>query len=116
PLPQRPAQARNSLYAMLENRYEAYKAQVVRPFFRDHFARLDRQEVLVDTLRALNTGPAAVTDLETALTAVLACSRQGEANPLLRPFSRRIDRIPSAATKADHVHHTSHDRLEAILN
>src|SRR5690606_37458812 len=63
-----------------------------------------------------NAGPAAVADLETALTAVLACFRQGEANPLLRPFSRRIDRILFAATKADHVHHTSHDRLEAILN
>ncbi|MVS98626.1 YcjX family protein [Devosia marina] len=110
------ATARGSLYAMLENRYEAYKAQVVRPFFRDHFARLDRQVVLVDTLRALNTGPAAVNDLETALTSVLACFRQGEANPILRPFSRRIDRILFAATKADHVHHTSHDRLEAILN
>jgi predicted YcjX-like family ATPase len=117
PLP-RPAQLvrGNSLYAMLENRFEAYKSQVIRPFFRDHFARLDRQVVLVDTLRALNTGPAAVADLETALTAVLACFRQGETNPLLRPFSRRIDRILFAATKADHVHHTSHDKLEAILN
>jgi predicted YcjX-like family ATPase len=101
---------------MLEGRYEAYKAQVVRPFFRDHFARIDRQVVLVDTLRALNAGPAAVADLEIALTSVLACFRQGEANPLLRPFSRRIDKILFAATKADHVHHTSHDRLEAILN
>jgi uncharacterized protein len=54
-----------SLYAMLERRYEAYKDIVVRPFFRDHFARLDRQIVLVDTLRALNAGPAAVADLET---------------------------------------------------
>lgn len=117
PLP-RPAQPirGTSLYAMLENRFEAYKAQIVRPFFRDHFARLDRQVVLVDTLRALNTGAAAVADLETALTAVLACFRQGDANPLLRPFSRRIDRILFAATKADHVHHKSHERLEAILN
>ncbi|WP_193335308.1 YcjX family GTP-binding protein [Devosia beringensis] len=105
-----------SLYAMLEHRFEAYKAQVVRPFFRDHFARLDRQIVLVDTLRALNAGPAAVADLETALTSVLACFRQGETNPLLRPFARRIDRILFAATKADHVHHSSHDRLETILN
>src|SRR5690606_26655662 len=80
------------------------------------FARLDRQVVLVDTLKALNAGPAAVADLETALTAVLACFRQGEVNPLLRPFSKRIDRILFVATKADHVHHTSHDRLEAILN
>jgi len=117
PLPAQTQTVRHtSLYAMLEHRFEAYKAQVVRPFFRDHFARLDRQIVLVDTLRALNAGSAAVADLETALTSVLACFRQGETNPLLRPFARRIDRILFAATKADHVHHTSHDRLEAILN
>jgi hypothetical protein len=115
PTPAQPLRS-GSLYAMLEHRFEAYKAQVVRPFFRDHFARLDRQIVLVDTLRALNAGPAAVADLETALTSVLACFRQGETNPLLRPFARRIDRILFAATKADHVHHSSHDRLETILN
>ena len=101
---------------MLERRYEAYKDVVVRPFFRDHFARLDRQIVLVDTLRALNAGPAAVRDLETALTGVLAAYRQGESNPLSRLVTRRIDRILFAATKADHVHSSAHDRLEAILN
>jgi predicted YcjX-like family ATPase len=105
-----------SLYAMLERRYEAYKAIVVRPFFRDHFARLDRQIVLVDALRALNAGPAAVSDLESALTDILACFRQGDGNPVSRLVSRRIDRILFAATKADHIHRTSHDRLEAILN
>ena len=39
----------------------------MRPFFRDHFARLDRQIVLVDALAALNAGPDAVRDLERAL-------------------------------------------------
>src|SRR5256714_3466344 len=39
-----------SLAAMMERRYEAYKDVVVRPFYRDHFARLDRQIVLVDAL------------------------------------------------------------------
>ena len=107
---------RHSLYATLEHRFEGYKAAVVRPFFRDHFARLDRQIVLVDALRALNAGPTAVADLETALTDILACFRQGDSNPVLRLISRRIDRILFAATKADHLHHTSHDRLEAILN
>ncbi|HHY50294.1 MAG TPA: YcjX family protein, partial [Alphaproteobacteria bacterium] len=87
-----------SLYAMLERRYEAYKDIVVRPFFRDHFARLDRQIVLVDTLRALNAGPAALADLETALTDILACFRQGDSNPLQRLIARRIDRILFAAT------------------
>ena len=101
---------------MLERRYEAYKALVVRPFFRDHFARLDRQIVLVDTLRALNAGPAAVADLETALTEILGCFRQGDNNPLTRLVARRIDRILFAATKADHIHSSSHDRLEAVMN
>jgi predicted YcjX-like family ATPase len=117
PLPPPATTARGgSLYAVLERRYEAYKDIVVRPFFRDHFARLDRQIVLVDTLRALNAGPAAVADLETALTDILGCFRQGDTNPFLRLISRRIDRILFAATKADHLHHSSHDRLEAILN
>jgi len=106
----------SSLYAMMERRYAAYKALVVRPFFRDHFARLDRQIVLVDTLRALNAGPAAVADLETALTDILGCFRQGDNNLLTRLVARRIDRILFAATKADHIHSSSHDRLEALMN
>jgi predicted YcjX-like family ATPase len=101
---------------MMERRYEAYKSLVVRPFFRDHFARLDRQIVLVDTLRALNAGPAAVADVETALTDILACFRQGDNNVLTRLVARRIDKILFAATKADHIHSSSHDRLEAVMN
>lgn len=117
PLPRPESTPRSSsLYAMLERRYEAYKDVVVRPFFRDHFARLDRQIVVVDALRALNAGPEAVADLETALTSVLACFRQGASNPISRLFTRRIDKILFAATKADLLHHTSHSRLEAILN
>jgi predicted YcjX-like family ATPase len=104
-----------SLGREMERRYEAYKSQVVRPFFRDHFARLDRQIVLVDTLAALNSGPEAVRDLETALTSVLMAFRTGRASLFSTIFRPKIDRILFAATKADHLHHTSHDRLEAIL-
>ena len=104
-----------SLAAMMERRYEAYKTHVVRPFFRDHFARLDRQIVLVDALAALNSGPAAVRDLEGAMTDVLTAFRTGRSNLLSQIFRPRIDRILFAATKADHLHHTSHDRLEGIL-
>lgn len=105
----------DSLAAMMERRYEAYKAHVVKPFFRDHFARLDRQIVLVDALAALNAGPAAMRDLEIAITDVLAAFRAGRSNLLSGLFRPKIDKILFAATKADHLHHTSHDRLEAIL-
>ncbi|MBN9580051.1 MAG: YcjX family protein [Afipia sp.] len=104
-----------SLWAMMKRRYEAYKDVVVRPFFRDHFTRLDRQIVLVDTLAALNAGPEAVKDLEGALAGILDCFNIGRSTFFASLFRPRIDRILFAATKADHLHHTSHDRLEAIL-
>ena len=54
-------------------------------------------------------------DLERALTEILACFRPGRGSFLTDLFSRRIDRILIAATKADHLHHESHDRLQAIV-
>jgi predicted YcjX-like family ATPase len=105
----------NSLWAMMARRYEAYKTIVVRPFFRDHFARLDRQVVLVDALSAFNSGPEALVDLEAALAGILDCFRIGRSTFLTSLFRPRIDRILFAATKADHLHRSSHDRLEAVL-
>src|SRR5215468_7173117 len=104
-----------SLWAMMKRRYDAYRHVVVRPFFRDHFARLDRQIVLVDALAAFNAGPAALRDLEGALVAILGCFRAGRRSWLSNMFRPRIDRILFAATKADHLHHVNHDRLERIL-
>lgn len=104
-----------SLWAMMKRRYDAYKDIVVRPFFRDHFSRLDRQIVLVDALSAFNAGPEALKDLEGALSGILDCFNIGRSTFLTSLFRPRIDRILFAATKADHLHRTSHDRLEAIL-
>ncbi|MGH6760214.1 MAG: YcjX family protein [Phyllobacterium sp.] len=104
-----------SLAAMMERRYEAYKTHVVKPFFREHIARLDRQIVLVDAMQAMNAGPDSVADLERALTEILSCFRPGSTNPLTGLVQRRIGKILVAATKADHLHHESHDRLEAIV-
>lgn len=105
---------KGSLRAMMERRFEAYKSVVVKPFFREHFARLDRQIVLVDALQAINRGPEAVQDLERALGEVLACFRAGSNSFLTSLVRRRIDRVLVAATKADHLHHESHDRLETL--
>lgn len=107
--------AAGTLAAMMARRYEAYKTHVVKPFFRDHFARLDRQIVLVDMLAALNAGPAAIRDLEAALADVLAAFRPGRASWLTSILTRKIDRILFAATKADHVHHSDHDNLAKLL-
>jgi hypothetical protein len=53
--------------------------------------------------------------LKNALTQVLACFRLGANSIFSNILGRRIDRILFAATKADLLHQTSHDRLENIL-
>jgi predicted YcjX-like family ATPase len=55
-----------------------------------------------------------VQDLERALTDVMECFRPGTNSFLSSFLGRRIDRVLVAATKADHLHHESHDRLEAL--
>jgi predicted YcjX-like family ATPase len=106
---------RGSLWSAMRQRYDCYREEVVRPFFREHFARLDRQIVLVDALAALNAGPEAMRDLQSALVSVVDCFRIGRSGVLGALFRPRAGKIMFAATKADHLHHTAHDRLEAIL-
>ena len=104
-----------SLGALMERRYQSYVAHVVKPFFYGHFARLNRQIVLVDVMSALNAGVHAVEDLRTALTDVMGAFRLGSNTLMSNIFGKRIDKVLFAATKADLLHHQSHDKLEAIL-
>ncbi len=115
PLPMPAITPRGSLWREMERRYDAYRSRVVRPFFRDHFARLDRQVVLMDVLGAVHAGPAALDDLRRTMADILTAFRPGGNGFLASLFgARRIDRILFAATKADHLHHTEHPRLTAL--
>lgn len=114
PLERPERQGADSIWRAFGQRFDAYKRVVVEPFFRNHFTRLDRQVVLMDVLGAIDGGPRALEDLRTALAEILSCFRPGPRSWLAPILGRRIDRILFAATKADHLHHTQHDRLAAI--
>ncbi|MBV7407551.1 YcjX family protein [Maritimibacter sp. DP1N21-5] len=116
PLPKPDRTPRGSLYREFERRFEAYKSKVVKPFFRDHFARIDRQVVLVDVLGAIHAGPAALEDLRRAMAEILSAFRPGRNAWLTQLFvGRRVEKILFCATKADHLHHLQHARLTAIM-
>ncbi|MEY8838985.1 YcjX family protein [Cribrihabitans sp. XS_ASV171] len=116
PLPDAGNPPRRSLGREMERRFEAYKAKVVKPFFREHFSRIDRQVVLVDALGAIHKGPQAVEDMRLAMADILGSFRPGR-NAWLSQLllGKRVERILFAATKADHLHHTQHPRLTAIM-
>ena len=116
PLPKPAHTPRGSLWREMERRYEAYKSKVVKPFFRDHFARVDRQIVLVDVLGAIHSGPRAVEDLRRTMAEVLGAFRPGRNGWLTGLLGgKRVERILFAATKADHLHHSQHAALTAIM-
>ena len=101
---------KGSLGDLMERRYDSYVSKIVRPFFFSHFARLDRQIVLVDALSALNAGPAAVKDLKNALTQ--SC--------LFRMAQIHISRVLAAGLTdifavPKRLPTRKHDRLENIL-
>lgn len=115
PLPKPASTPRGSLWREMERRYEAYKSRVVTPFFRDHFARIDRQIVLVDVLGAIHQGPRAVEDLRRTMADVLGAFRVGRTGWLAGLLgARRVSKMLFAATKADHLHHDQHPALSAI--
>ena len=114
PLPSQPY-GRGTLGREFARRFEAYKREVVKPFFRTHFARIDRQIVLVDMLGAIHAGPRAVEDLRHAMADILGAFRPGRNAFLSQIFlGKRVEKILFAATKADHLHHGQHSQLTAI--
>ncbi len=114
PLPSQ-SYGRGSLGREYARRFEAYKREVVKPFFRNHFSRIDRQVVLVDMLGAIHSGPPAVEDMRHAMADILGAFRPGQNAFLSQIFlGKRVEKILFAATKADHLHHSQHPQLTAI--
>lgn len=115
PVPKPATHGRGSLWREMERRFDAYKAKVVKPFFRDHFARIDRQIVLMDVLGAIHQGPRAVEDLRRTMAEILSTFRPGINGWLTRLLGgKRVEKLLFAATKADHLHHHQHPKLTAI--
>ena len=114
PLPPGPA-PRGSLAALMAERYGRYRNAVVRPFYREHFAKFDRQVVLADLLTVLNRGRGCFEDAQAALGAALESFRYGPSGLITRLFRPRIETLLFAATKADHVAHNQHHNLRLLL-
>jgi predicted YcjX-like family ATPase len=108
--------APGTLGALMADRFEVYKREVVTRFYEDHFRRYSRQIVLVDVLRALLAGREAFDDTRLALEAILESFRYGGGGILSRLLGgAHIDKVLFAATKADHVPEIQRDHLAALL-
>src|SRR4029453_4565995 len=108
--------ADGTLAALMERRFEAYKTEVVTPFYSQHFRNYSRQVVLVDVLGALLAGQEVFEDTRNAIDAIMESFRYGRSGIISRLLqSARIEKVLFAATKADHVPEVQRDHLAALL-
>ncbi len=108
--------ADGTLAALMERRFEAYKTEVVMPFYDQYFRNYSRQVVLVDVLGALLAGREVFEDTRRAIDAILESFRYGHSGIIMRLLrSARIEKVLFAATKADHVPEVQRDHLAALL-
>ncbi|MBT1443186.1 YcjX family protein [Shewanella sp. JM162201] len=106
---------KDTAYGQLQRRYREYVSRVVEPFYQQHFARFDRQLVLVDCFTALNRGRSQFEDMAMALDGILESFRFGQSSLLKRLFSPRIDKLLFAASKIDHVTRSQQGRVLSLL-
>ena len=105
-----------TLGALMEQRFEAYKNEIVTPFYDQYFSNYSRQIVLVDVLGALLAGREAFDDTRMAIEVILESFRYGHSGILMRLLRGvRIEKVLLAATKADHVPEVQRDHLAALL-
>jgi hypothetical protein len=105
-----------TLAALMNERFETYKREVVTAFYDRYFRYFSRQIVLVDILGALLAGREAFEDTRLALEAILESFRYGPGGILMRLLrGARIEKVLLAATKADHVPEIQRDHLAALL-
>jgi predicted YcjX-like family ATPase len=105
-----------TLGALMEQRFEVYKNEIVAPFYDQYFSNYSRQIVLVDVLGALLAGREAFEDTRLAIEAILESFRYGHSGVIMRLLRGvRIEKVLLAATKADHVPEVQRDHLAALL-
>ncbi len=105
-----------SLGALMEERFEVYKKEVVAKFYESYFRNYGRQIVLVDVLGALLGGRDAFEDTRLATEAILESFRYGRHNLLSKLIgSARVEKVLFAATKADHIPDLQRDNMSALL-
>ncbi|MCE9678258.1 YcjX family protein [Shewanella sp. AS1] len=107
---------KTSYYQVLKKRYLSYVSQVVKPFYRDYFAKFDRQVVLVDCFTPLNRGKPQFDDMKSAIDDIMASFHFGQSNLLRRLFAPRIDKLLFAASKVDHVTRDQQSNVLSLLS
>jgi len=109
------AASENSYFKVCERRYKRYIKELVEPFYKTFFSRIDRQLILVDVVSVLNSGPEYIDDMRHALANITDSFAYGSQNRFKQLFKSKIDKVVFAATKIDRVVSGDHEAVRQLL-
>ncbi len=110
------AASENSYFKVCESRYKQYVKELVEPFYKTFFSRIDRQLILVDVVGALNAGPEYIDDMRHALANITDSFAYGSQNRFKQLFFKsKIDKVVFAATKIDQIVSKDHEAVRQLL-
>lgn len=103
--------AENSLYKVMQRRYQAYLDKVVAPFFNAFFRGIDRQVILIDVIKALSGGKERFDDMMMAFSRIIDSYHIGHNSLLSRLMMPRVEKILFLASKPDRILMHQHEAL-----
>lgn len=105
----------SELWSGMEKRYKDYQKQVIKPFYKKHLSKIDRQIVLVDILKSMRLGEEVFTEMTTSLSETLKSFNYGNGGPLSFLLGGSTTHLLFAATKCDHVVRGDRANIEETL-
>lgn len=107
--------AGSGLWVGMEARFKEYKTKVIKPFYKKHFSKIDRQIVLVDLLRAIQLGEPVFDEMAASLGETLQSFNYGKGGPLSWLVGGATSHVLFAATKCDHVTRGDRANIEQTM-
>lgn len=105
-----------TLYRIMQQRYIDYVKSTVEPFYNNFFKSVDRQVVLIDTLKALNGGKENFDDMMIAFTRIIDSYRVGLTGFISKLISPKVERIVFLSSKPDRILMNQHENLRQLTN
>ena len=106
----------DTVYRIMQQRYVNYVKDTVKPFYKDFFKSVDRQVILIDTLKALNGGKENFDDMMIAFTRIIDSYRVGLTGFISKLISPKVERIVFLSSKPDRILMNQHENLRQLTN
>lgn len=106
----------DSIYKVMEKRYASYLLGIVKPFYSDFFKRVDRQVILIDSLKALSGGKENFEDMMVAFSRIIDSYKVGTRNFINKLISPKVERIVFLSSKPDRVLMNQHENLRYLTD